>query len=76
MAMRPSQIRASSMDGDQMITSATALRNEYSKLTLPLAIIAGEGDRVVVSSPLGHSFVLAGTDGSFLEGSSGRGSTG
>jgi pimeloyl-ACP methyl ester carboxylesterase len=47
MAVRPSQIRASSMDGGQMITSALALRNEYKKLTLPVTIIAGDGDKVV-----------------------------
>jgi pimeloyl-ACP methyl ester carboxylesterase len=47
MALRPSQIRASSMDGAQMITSALALRDEYKKLTLPVTIIAGDGDKVV-----------------------------
>jgi pimeloyl-ACP methyl ester carboxylesterase len=47
MALRPSQIRASSMDGGQMITSALALRKEYEKLTLPVTIIAGDGDKVV-----------------------------
>jgi pimeloyl-ACP methyl ester carboxylesterase len=47
MTVRPSQIRASSMDGAQMITSAFALRNEYKKLTLPVTIIAGDGDKVV-----------------------------
>jgi pimeloyl-ACP methyl ester carboxylesterase len=47
MAVRPSQIRASSMDGGQMITSALALCEEYNKLTLPVTIIAGAGDKVV-----------------------------
>jgi pimeloyl-ACP methyl ester carboxylesterase len=47
MALRPSQIRATAMDGGQMITSALALRNQYELLTLPVTIIAGAGDRVV-----------------------------
>jgi pimeloyl-ACP methyl ester carboxylesterase len=47
MALRPSQIRASSMDGGQMISSALALRDQYKLLRLPVTIIAGSGDRVV-----------------------------
>jgi pimeloyl-ACP methyl ester carboxylesterase len=47
MALRPSQIRATSVDGVLMIPGALALRGEYKDLTLPVVIIAGEGDRVV-----------------------------
>jgi len=47
MALRPSQIRASSVDGALMIPGALALRGDYKDLTLPVVIIAGEGDRVV-----------------------------
>ena len=47
MALRPSQIRATSVDGALMIPGALALRGDYKALTLPVAIIAGEGDRVV-----------------------------
>ena len=47
MAMRPSQIRATSMDGALMIPEAFALRRHYDDLTLPVVIIAGDGDRVV-----------------------------
>jgi pimeloyl-ACP methyl ester carboxylesterase len=47
MALRPSQIRASAMDGGQMITSALTLAKQYNLLTLPVTIIAGAGDRVV-----------------------------
>jgi pimeloyl-ACP methyl ester carboxylesterase len=47
MALRPSQIRATAMDGGQMITSALAMRDQYKHLTLPVTIIAGAGDRVV-----------------------------
>ncbi len=47
MAMRPSQIRATSMDGALMIPEAFALRRHYKELTLPVAVIAGDGDKVV-----------------------------
>lgn len=47
MALRPSQIRASSMDGVLMIPGALALRDDYEHLTLPVMIIAGDGDKVV-----------------------------
>lgn len=47
MALRPSQIRATSVDGVLMIPGALALRREYKNLTLPVVIIAGEGDKVV-----------------------------
>jgi pimeloyl-ACP methyl ester carboxylesterase len=47
LALRPSQIRATSEDGALMIPGALALRGSYQDLTLPVVIIAGEGDRVV-----------------------------
>ena len=47
MALRPSQIRATSMDDALMIPGAVALREQYKGLTLPVVIIVGEGDRVV-----------------------------
>jgi pimeloyl-ACP methyl ester carboxylesterase len=47
MALRPSQIRATSVDGALMIQGARALRDHYKDLTLPVAIIAGQGDKVV-----------------------------
>jgi pimeloyl-ACP methyl ester carboxylesterase len=47
MALRPSQIRATSEDGALMIPGALGLRGHYKDLTLPVVIIAGEGDRVV-----------------------------
>jgi pimeloyl-ACP methyl ester carboxylesterase len=47
MALRPSQIRATSMDGALMIPGAVALRGGYEELTLPVVIIAGDGDKVV-----------------------------
>ncbi len=47
MALRPSQIRATSQDGALMIPGALSLRRRYQALTLPVAILAGDGDRVV-----------------------------
>jgi pimeloyl-ACP methyl ester carboxylesterase len=47
MALRPSQIRATSMDGALMIPGALALRGDYKNLALPVVIIAGDGDKVV-----------------------------
>ncbi|HYZ21660.1 MAG TPA: alpha/beta hydrolase, partial [Rhodopila sp.] len=47
MALRPSQIRATSVEGALMIPGAVALRRDYKDLTLPVIIIAGDGDKVV-----------------------------
>jgi pimeloyl-ACP methyl ester carboxylesterase len=47
MALRPSQIRATSVYGALMIPGALALRGHYKGLTLPVVIIAGEGDKIV-----------------------------
>jgi pimeloyl-ACP methyl ester carboxylesterase len=49
MALRPSQIRATSVDGALMIQGARALRDRYKDLTLPVTIIAGQGDRIVLN---------------------------
>ncbi|SDB73026.1 Pimeloyl-ACP methyl ester carboxylesterase [Belnapia rosea] len=47
MALRPSQIRATSTDGALMIAGALQLRDDYATLPMPVAILAGEGDKVV-----------------------------
>jgi pimeloyl-ACP methyl ester carboxylesterase len=47
MALRPSQIRATSVDGALMIPGALALRGHYEHLALPVVIIAGDSDKVV-----------------------------
>jgi hypothetical protein len=47
MAIRPSQIRATSEDGALMIPGALGLRGHHKNLTLPVVIMAGEGDKVV-----------------------------
>ena len=47
MALRPSQIRATSVDGALMIPGALSLRRRYGDLSVPVVIMAGEGDKVV-----------------------------
>jgi pimeloyl-ACP methyl ester carboxylesterase len=47
MALRPSQIRATSMDGALMIPGALRLRRHYDGLRMPVFIMAGSGDKVV-----------------------------
>jgi pimeloyl-ACP methyl ester carboxylesterase len=48
MALRPSQIRATLADGALMIPGALALRRDYRRLGLPVVIIAGDSDKVVL----------------------------
>jgi pimeloyl-ACP methyl ester carboxylesterase len=48
MALRPSQIRATSMDGALMIPGALGLRRHYDDLRMPVLIMAGSGDKVVL----------------------------
>ena len=47
MALRPTQIRATCVDGALMVPSTMKLRNHYGELLLPVIIIAGDGDKVV-----------------------------
>jgi pimeloyl-ACP methyl ester carboxylesterase len=47
MALRPSQIRATCVDGTWMVPSAMGLRPHYGTLSLPVAIMAGDGDKIV-----------------------------
>ena len=47
MALRPSQIRATSVDGALMIPGALGLRRHYDDLRMPVLIMAGNGDKVV-----------------------------
>jgi pimeloyl-ACP methyl ester carboxylesterase len=47
MALRPSQIRASAAESALMIPGSLALRKDYARLTMPVALIAGEGDRLI-----------------------------
>ena len=48
MALRPSQIRATAVDGVFLIPGVTGL--DYGQLALPAAIMAGRGDKLVANS--------------------------
>jgi pimeloyl-ACP methyl ester carboxylesterase len=50
MALRPSQVGATATDGTLMVPSVMELRSHYGELSMPVAIIAGAGDKVVGSS--------------------------
>jgi len=47
MALRPSQLRASAAESALMVPAAFASRKDYAALTMPVAIIAGEDDKLV-----------------------------
>lgn len=47
MALRPSQIRATSEDGALMVPGVMDLSGRYGELKMPVAIMAGHGDKVV-----------------------------
>ena len=47
MALRPSQIRASAAESALMIPDAAARAGRYRELTMPVAIVAGDEDRIV-----------------------------
>jgi pimeloyl-ACP methyl ester carboxylesterase len=47
MAVRPSQLRAAAMESALMIPDASVFRDSYKSLKMPVAIIAGEEDRLI-----------------------------
>ena len=47
MALRPSQLRTSAAESALLIPAAFALRKDYAVLTMPVAIIAGEDDKLI-----------------------------
>lgn len=47
MAFRPSQIRAEAVETAMMIPIAAASCSEYGRLTIPVALVAGAGDRLI-----------------------------
>lgn len=47
LAVRPSQIQASAAESALMIPGAADLAEHYSELSIPIAIVAGIGDRIV-----------------------------
>jgi pimeloyl-ACP methyl ester carboxylesterase len=46
MTLRPGQLRASAADAGLMVPAARRLSQRYAELTLPIAVIAGDGDKV------------------------------
>lgn len=51
LAFRPSQIRAEAAEAGMMIPAAAALNNRLGELELPVSIIAGAGDKMVLPGP-------------------------
>jgi pimeloyl-ACP methyl ester carboxylesterase len=47
VALRPWQIRATCVDGAMMVPSAMSLQAHYGELAMPVAIVAGDGDKIV-----------------------------
>lgn len=47
LAVRPSQLRAGSVEGSIMVHSAAAAEGRYDRLRMPVAIVAGLEDKVV-----------------------------
>ena len=47
LALRPSQLRATAADGALMMPDAKALSARYGGLAMPVAIVAGNGDKIV-----------------------------
>jgi pimeloyl-ACP methyl ester carboxylesterase len=47
MTFRPSQLRASAADAALMVPDAFARAGRYGELKMPVAIIAGEDDRLI-----------------------------
>jgi pimeloyl-ACP methyl ester carboxylesterase len=47
LALRPSQIKASSQDTSQMIAAAQQLSPRYRTITCPTVIMAGDADRII-----------------------------
>jgi pimeloyl-ACP methyl ester carboxylesterase len=47
MALRPSQIRASAAETGLMIPDAFAQRHRYAEVKMPVAIVAGDGDKLI-----------------------------
>ena len=50
MMLRPSQLRASAAETALMIPSAIKLAKRYTELTMPVRLVAGEGDKIAVVS--------------------------
>ena len=51
MALRPSQIGATAGDSALMVPGAASMNGRYGELTMPVAIMAGRGDKIVDIEP-------------------------
>jgi pimeloyl-ACP methyl ester carboxylesterase len=58
LALRPSQMRAAAAEGAMMVPAAIGLARRYGELTLPVIIMAGEGDLITHAAK--HAERLAG----------------
>lgn len=58
LALRPSQMRAAAAEGAMMVPAAIALARRFGELTLPVIVMAGEGDLVAHAAK--HAERLAG----------------
>lgn len=47
MTLRPSQLRATAADSGHMVPTAARLSQRYAELTMPIAVVAGDGDKIV-----------------------------
>lgn len=47
IALRPSQLQAAAAENGEMVPAATRLSKRYGELTLPVALVAGHGDKVI-----------------------------
>jgi pimeloyl-ACP methyl ester carboxylesterase len=56
MALRPSQLRAAGVESGLLVPTAARLAGRYGELRMPVAIVAGAGDRIV--DPAHHSVQL------------------
>jgi pimeloyl-ACP methyl ester carboxylesterase len=66
LAFRPSQIRAEAAEAGMMIPAAARLNNRLDELTLPVTIIAGAGDKMVLPEPQSQRLHDALPDSSLL----------
>jgi pimeloyl-ACP methyl ester carboxylesterase len=66
LAFRPSQIRAESAEAGMMIPAAMKLNGRLAELDLPVSIIAGAGDKMVLPGPQSQRLHDALPDSSLL----------
>lgn len=70
LSLRPSQLRASAEEALLMVPSAMLLQGRYGELGLPVAILAGSGDRIANPGAQSNRLanVVLGHDAELIEG--------